>query len=56
MNLNIKLTLLIIIFSTISVYSQNECPPCELIINSNEDYKKKLIINGQKLNLNQQLK
>ena len=42
MNLNIKLTPLIIIFSTISVYSQNECPPCELIINSNEDYKKKI--------------
>ena len=37
-----KLLILIIFFPLVSIYSQNECPPCEIIINTRDDYKKRI--------------
>ena len=51
-----RLFILIIFFPLLSVYSQNECPPCEIIINSRHDYNKRINYKWPKINPIQKLK
>ena len=51
-----KLLILIIIFPLVSIYSQNECPPCEIIINTRDDYKKRIDYKWPKIKPNSKIK